>query len=65
MVIIDKSTKWGYFVLCTKEMSVKDLSEIYVKEVFIKHGALVKIISDWDLRFVVVFWEMFTVRQRT
>ena len=43
---MDKLTKWGYFILYTKEMSVKNLSEIYVKEVFIKYKVLIKIILD-------------------
>jgi len=31
------------------------MARIYIKEVFIKHGALIKIILDRDLRFIVVF----------
>ena len=46
LVIVDKATKWGYFILHTKEMSIKDLSEVYIKEVFIQYRALVKIILD-------------------
>ena len=46
MVIVDKVTKWGYFISCIEEISAKDLSEVYVKEVFVRHRALVKIILD-------------------
>ena len=46
LVIVDKLTKWGYFILYTEEMSAKDLLKIYVKEVFIRHRAPVKIILD-------------------
>ncbi len=35
LVIVDKATKWGYFILCTKEMSAEDLLEVYIKEVFV------------------------------
>ena len=63
--MVDKLTKWGYFILCTKEISTKDLSEVHVKEVFIKYGAPMKIILDQDPRFVLTFWEAFTARQRT
>ena len=35
LVIVDKATKWGYFVLCTEEMLAKDLLEVYVKEMFV------------------------------
>ena len=30
LVIVDKLTKWGYFILYTKKMSVEDLLKIYV-----------------------------------
>ncbi len=65
MVIADKLTKWGYFVLYTKEILVKDLLKIYMKEMFIKYKVLIKIILDKDLRFVSAFWETFIVKQRT
>ena len=34
LVIVDKATKWGYFILCVKEMLAKDLSKVYIKEMF-------------------------------
>ena len=37
---MDKATKWGYFILYIKEMSIENLSEVYVKEVFAQYGAL-------------------------
>jgi len=36
-------------------MLVEDITRIYIKEVFIRYGALIKIILDKDLRFIVVF----------
>jgi hypothetical protein len=55
LVIVDKLTKWGYFIACTEEILVEDIARIYIKEVFARHGALTKIISDRDLRFVSAF----------
>jgi len=52
---VDKLTKWGYFIAYTKEILAEDVTKIYIKEVFIKHKALDKIISDKDPRFVVAF----------
>ena len=52
---MDKLIKWGYFIACIEEISAEDVARIYVKEVLIKYRALSKIISDRDLRFVVVF----------
>ena len=55
----------GIFYIYIKEMSAKILSKVYVKEIFIKYGVLVKIILDKDLKFMLVFWEVFIARQRT
>jgi len=52
---VDKLIKWGYFIVCIKEILAEDVARIYIKEVFIRHRALDKIISDRDLRFIVVF----------
>ena len=54
-MIVDKLTKWGYFIACIKKILVEDIARIYIKKVFIRHGALDKIILDRDLRFVVAF----------
>ena len=48
-----------------EEMLVEDLSEVYIKEVFARYGAPVKIILDQDLRFISIFWEAFIARQGT
>ena len=62
-VIVDKFTKWGYFIAYTKEILVEDVVQVYVKEVFSRHGVPDKIISDRDTRFMLAFWQVFTVEQ--
>ena len=52
---MDKLIKWGYFIVYTKEILAEDVARIYIKEVFVRHRALDKIILDRDLRFIVVF----------
>ena len=52
---MDKLIKWGYFIACIEEILAEDIAKIYVKEVFIRHRALSKIILDRDLRFIAVF----------
>jgi len=52
---VDKLTKLGYFIAYIEEILVKDIARIYVKEVFIRHRALSKIILDGDIRFIVLF----------
>jgi hypothetical protein len=39
----------------------EELSRIYIKEVFVRHRVLTKIISNRDRKFVLEFWETFTV----
>ena len=55
LIVVDKYTKWGYFIICIEEITAKDLVRIYTKEVFVRHGLLAKIISDWDLKFILEF----------
>jgi hypothetical protein len=62
-VIVDKFTKWGYFILYLKSMTLKELLRIYIKEVFVRHRVLIKIISDRDRKFILKFWETFTAEQ--
>ena len=54
-IIINKFIKWGYFITYTEKILVKDIAQIYIKEIFIKYGVLVKIILDKDTRFIIVF----------
>jgi len=46
LVIVDRITKWGYFILYIEEVLAEDITRIYIKEVFLQHGLLEKIISD-------------------
>ena len=46
LVVVDKYTKWGYFIIYIEAITAKDLVRIYTKEIFIKYGLLVKIILD-------------------
>ena len=54
-VIVNKFTKWRYFVIYIEEISVENIVQIYIKEVFAKHRALDKIILDKDIRFIAAF----------
>ena len=52
---MDKLTKWGYFIACIEEILAEDIARIYIKEVFIRHRAPIKVILDRDLRFIAAF----------
>ena len=46
LIVVDKYIKWGYFIVYIEEITAKDLVKIYTKEIFVRYGLLVKIISD-------------------
>ena len=52
---MDKLIKWGYFIACIEEILVEDIAKIYIKEVFIRHKVLSKIILDRDPQFITAF----------
>ena len=54
-MIIDKFTKWGYFIAYIEEILVEDIAQTYVKEVFLRYGIPTKIILDRDIRFISAF----------
>ena len=55
LVIIDKLTKWGYFIPYIEEILAEDVAKVYIKEVFLRYRVLNKIILDRDLRFILAF----------
>ena len=62
-MIIDKFTKWGYFITYIKEILAEDIVQTYIKEVFLRYRALTKIILDRDTRFMSAFQQVFTAKQ--
>ena len=54
-IIIDKFIKWEYFIAYIEEILAEDIAQVYIKEVFVRHKVLNKIISDRDTRFILVF----------
>ena len=54
-IIINKFTKQGYFIIYTEEILAEDITQIYIKEVFVKYRILAKIILDRDIIFIIIF----------
>ena len=52
---MDKFTKYGYFIAYIKDILVKNIVQVYIKEVFSRYKVLDKIILDKDTRFISVF----------
>ena len=42
-IIVDKFTKWGYFIAYTEEILIEDIVQVYIKKVFSRNRALDKI----------------------
>ena len=55
-VIIDKFTKWEYFIAYIEEILAEDIVQVYIKKVFIRYRVLDKIILNRDIRFILAFW---------
>ena len=53
-IIINKFTKWGYFIAYIKKVLVKDIVQVYIKKIFIKYRVLNKIILNKNTRFILV-----------
>ena len=45
----------GILYYIYKKFLVKDIVQVYIKEIFLKYRVLVKIILDRDIGFIVVF----------
>ena len=54
-IIINKFTKWGYFIAYIKEILVEDIAQVYIKKVFLRYRAINKIILDKDTKFILAF----------
>ena len=39
------------------------MAQTYIKEVFSRYRALIKIILDRDTQFILAFWQVFTAKQ--
>ncbi|GJZ16884.1 putative reverse transcriptase domain-containing protein [Tanacetum coccineum] len=56
-VIVDRLTKSAYFLPMKEIDSMERLTRLYLKEVVLRHGVPVSIISDHDSRFASCFWQ--------
>ena len=56
-VIIDRLTKSAHFLPIKETDEMETLAQLYFKEIVIRHGVPISIISDRDSRFTSRFWE--------
>ncbi|KAD4585146.1 hypothetical protein E3N88_22747 [Mikania micrantha] len=58
-VIVDRLTKSAHFLPIRETYTSEKLSELFVKEIIMRHGVPVSIVSDRDTRFVSRFRKRF------
>jgi hypothetical protein len=57
MVVVDKLSKYAHFVLVKSNCKEIDISNIFMKDIFILHGMPREIISERDTKFTSSFWK--------
>lgn len=58
-VIVDRLTKSAHFLPISDKYSVERLVNIYLKEIVVRHGMPVTIVSDRDARLLLDFEKVF------
>ena len=58
-VIIDRLTISAHFLPINEKFSLERLVQLYLKEIVVRHGVPVSIVSDRDPRFTSRFWRRF------
>ena len=56
-VIVDRFTKFSYFILTNENTDIKQLAYIVLKIIINVHGLFDKIISDKEATFAFKFWQ--------
>ena len=59
LVIVDRLTKWGYFVPTATTIDAKEMAMLFHDVVFARNSMPKRIVSDWDTRFTSHFWRAF------
>jgi hypothetical protein len=62
LIIIDRLTKFGYFLPYRKSSITKELVYIFLRRIVANYGLLKKIILDRDKLFTSKFWQALTAK---
>jgi hypothetical protein len=57
LVIIDKCTRYAYFILFIEATSAENCSYVVLREAICEYGLPDKIISNRDAKFTSKFWQ--------
>ena len=55
--IVDRFSKYATFLPFSTNSTAFDLALLFYVSIVCKFGMLVKIVSDWDRRFLLNFWQ--------
>jgi hypothetical protein len=58
LIVIDRLTKYVYFIFYKEGLTVEDLVYIFNRNVIINYGILEEIISNRDKFFISNFWKL-------
>ena len=61
-VIVDRFTKFSYFIPTTKNIDTKQLAYIMLRNIVNVYGLLIKIISNKGTTFTFKFWQSFMLK---
>ena len=59
LVVVDRLTKWGYFIPTATTIDAKETARLFHDVVFARHGMPKRLVSDRDTRFTSHFWQAF------
>ena len=57
MVVVDRFTKMAHFIALEQNATAKDVTNVFLREVWKLPGLPTEIISDMDTKFSGEFWE--------
>ena len=64
-VIVERLTMSSHFLPIKTDVTLKQLAELYAREIMGLHGVLVSIVFDQDVHFVAMFWKSLHKALRT
>jgi hypothetical protein len=55
-VVVDRFNKMCILIPCNKQVIAEQMTHLFFQNVWIHFGLPTSIVSDWDSRFLGVFW---------
>jgi hypothetical protein len=65
LVIIDRLTKYVYFIFYIKSSTIEDMTHTFLRIVYINHKMLFEIIFNKNKLFTLKFWKLLINQLRT